>query len=146
MMFFKKYVLIFVSLILFSSSQIFAKGDLAIKAHPLELILGSESRDYDMSTKEFKLETGRAYRLKIKSLGFKEYAFVVPKFFRNIWIRKIEAGDVEIKASVINELEFEDAAEAERSGSKSTSAQVAEPVSLLDPVRAVIDSLIEYPN
>ena len=113
MMFFKKYVLIFVSLILFSSSQIFAKGDLAIKAHPLELILGSESRDYDMSTKEFKLETGRAYRLKIKSLGFKEYAFIAPKFFRNIWIRKVEAGGIEIKASVINELEFEDAAEAE---------------------------------
>jgi hypothetical protein len=38
---------------------------------------------------------------------------VAPAFFRNIWIRKIEAGEVEIKAATLDELEFENGGEAE---------------------------------
>ena len=66
-----------------------------------------------MSAKEFKLETGQAYRLRIESLGFKEYEFAAPEFFENVWIRKIEVEEVQISAPVIDELEFEGAGEIE---------------------------------
>ena len=42
-----------------------------------------------MSQKTFELETGKAYRLEISSMGFKEYEFEAEEFFRNIWIRKL---------------------------------------------------------
>ena len=42
-----------------------------------------------------------------------EYAFVAPEFIRNIWIRKVEVGAVEIKAVTLDELEFENGGEAE---------------------------------
>jgi uncharacterized cupredoxin-like copper-binding protein len=97
-----------------SAGAALAKGDLAIKAEKLEpLVLGSKESDYAMSVKEYSLETGKAYRWKIIGSGLKEYAIVAPQFFRNIWIRKIEAGNMEIKAAVLDELEFEDEAEAE---------------------------------
>ena len=38
---------------------------------------------------------------------------MAPAFFRNIWIRKIEAGDVEIKSPTLDEIEFENGGEAE---------------------------------
>ena len=53
------------------------------------------------------------YRWKIKALDLTEYAFVAPAFIRNIWIRKIEVGGVEIKAVTVDEIEFENGGEAE---------------------------------
>ena len=47
---------------LFISSIVLAKGDLAIRAKKLELKLGSEKSDYEMSQKVFEMETGKAYR------------------------------------------------------------------------------------
>ena len=38
---------------------------------------------------------------------------VAPVFFRNIWIRKIEVGGVEIKSPTLDEIEFEKGGEAE---------------------------------
>ena len=91
-----------------------AKGDLAVKAEKLEpLVLGSKESDYAMSVREYKLETGKAYRLKIISSGFKEYAIVAPRFFRDIWVRRVEVDDVQIKAAVIEEIKFDDEGEAE---------------------------------
>lgn len=91
-----------------------AAKDLAVRAQKLEpLVLGSKESDYSMSVKEYRLETGKAYRWKVISYGLKEYALVAPRFFRNIWIRKVEVEDVEIKAAVIDELGFEDEGEAE---------------------------------
>ncbi len=92
-----------------------AKGDLAIKAEKLApLVLGSDESDYAMSVKEYKLETGKAYRWTIISNRFKKYVIVAPEFFRNIWIRKLEAGNIEIRVPVVDELEFdEEEAEAE---------------------------------
>ena len=84
-----KNFLKFLCAILFISSVTLAKGDLAIRAKKLELKLGSEKSDYDMSQKVFEMETGKAYRLEISSMGFKEYEFEAEEFFRNIWIRKI---------------------------------------------------------
>ena len=99
--------------ILLSNSFTFAKGDLAIRAKKLELKLGSDKSDYEMSQKSFKLETGKAYRLEISSMGFKEYEFEAEDFFRNVWIRKIEVEGIEIDTSILNEIEFEREGEIE---------------------------------
>lgn len=92
---------------------LYAKGDLALRSKKIELQLGSEKSDYDMSAKVIKLETGKAYRLEISSLGFKEYEFEAEEFFENIWIRKIEVEGVEIKVSSIKEIEFDREGEIE---------------------------------
>lgn len=103
-----KYKLVLILLIFFSFYfSVLAKGDLALRSKKIELKLGSDKSDYEMSQKEIKLETGKAYRLHISSMGFKEYEFEAEDFFNNIWIRKIEVGGIEIKAPVIKEIEFE---------------------------------------
>ena len=86
---------------------------MALRSKKIELQLGSEKSDYDMSTKVIKLETGKAYRLEISSLGFKEYEFEAEEFFENIWIRKIEVEGVEIKVPSIKEIEFDREGEIE---------------------------------
>ena len=50
------------------------------KSQKLELKLGSDKSDYEMSQKVFQLETGKAYRLEISSMGFKEYEFEAEDF------------------------------------------------------------------
>ena len=99
--------------ILSISSFAYSKGDLSIRSKKLELKLGSEKSDYDMSQKIFKMETGKAYRLEISSMGFKEYELEAEEFFRNIWIRSIEIEGVELDAPIINEIEFEREGEIE---------------------------------
>ena len=93
--------------------ETFAKGDLAIRAKKLELKLGSDKSDYEMSLKVFQLETGKAYRLEISSMGFKEYEFEAEDFFRNIWVRSIEIEGIELDVPVINEIELEREGEVE---------------------------------
>ena len=91
-----------------------AKGDLTRKPQALpDLVLGSEVSDYAMSQKSYQLETGKAYKLNIVSSGLKEYAIEAPDFFASIFLRKVEAGGMEIKATSLTQLEFEDAGEAE---------------------------------
>ena len=91
-----------------------AEGYLATKPIELdELVLGTNPIGFDVSVKEYNLETGQSYSLMIKSSGFQEYAVVAPEFFDFIWLRKVEAGGMEIKANSIYELEFEDEGEAE---------------------------------
>src|SRR3546814_12471147 len=46
-----------------------------------ELVLGTDMIGYNVSVKEYSLETGQAYSLLIKSSGVKEYAIVAPDFF-----------------------------------------------------------------
>lgn len=96
------------------AGQAHAKGDLAVNATDLPaLVLGSKESDYAMSVKEYALETGQAYSLKISAMGFKKYALVAPDFYRNIWVRKIEAGDVTIDAPVLDGFVFEEEGEVE---------------------------------
>lgn len=109
---------LFLALILLSGlggfDSIYAAGDLTRRAQALpDLLLGSEESDYSLSQNEYQLETGQAYQLKIIASGKKEYAFQAPEFATSIFLRKIEAGGVEIKAITLTELEFEDAGEAE---------------------------------
>ena len=105
----------FLCLIIFSVFFTFlsAEGDLSIRSKKLELKLGSDESDYHMSQKVFEMETGRAYRLEISSMGFKEYEIEAEEFFSNIWIRSIEIDGVEIVAPVLQEIEFEREGEIE---------------------------------
>ncbi|WXL24196.1 copper-binding protein [Ectopseudomonas mendocina] len=105
-------VLLVVSMIGVDTLQ--AAGDLTRRTESLpDLVFGSEESDYSMSQTEYQLETGKAYQLKIISTGQKEYAFQAPEFATSIFVRKVEAGGVEIKLITLTELEFEDAGEAE---------------------------------
>ena len=94
--------------------QLHAAGDMPRRPVALpDLVLGNDDSDYFMSQTEYQLETGQAYQLKIIASGQKEYAFQAPEFATSIYLRKVEAGGVEIKAVTLTELEFEDAGEAE---------------------------------
>ena len=77
------------------------------------LVLGSEDNSFYMEPREYRLKVGQGYRWKIKAATDFEYAVVAPAFFRNVWIRKIEIGDIEVKTGMIDELEFEDVGELE---------------------------------
>lgn len=91
-----------------------AKGDMTRKPIGLpDLVMGSEESDYSLSHKSYELETGKAYKLEIISSGLKEYALQAPEFFTSIFLRKVEAGGMEIKALGLTELEFEDEGTAE---------------------------------
>ena len=104
-------LLLIVSLIGFDRVQ--AEGDLTRRTETLpDLRLGDADSDYAMSQREYQMETGKAYQLKIVASGQKEYAFQAPEFATAIYLRKVEAGGVEIKAVTLTELEFEDAGEA----------------------------------
>jgi hypothetical protein len=56
-----------------------------------------------------------ANSLKIKSTGAKDCASEAPEFANAIWVRKVEAGEVEIKFSHLRESEFEREGERRRS-------------------------------
>ena len=91
-----------------------AEGDLSLKPMKLDdLVIGTDQSGYGVSKKDYDLVTGKSYQILIKSTGAKECAWVAPELAANIWLRKVEAGGVEIKAAVLNELEFEEAGEAE---------------------------------
>jgi uncharacterized cupredoxin-like copper-binding protein len=77
------------------------------------LVLGSEDNSFHMEPKEYRLEVGQGYRWVIRAETDFEYGLVAPDFFRNIWIRKVEVGDVEVKTATLDEIEFEDVGEAE---------------------------------
>ncbi len=91
-----------------------AEGDLALKVTKLDdLVLGTGEAGFGVSRKSYDLVTGKAYSLMIKSTGAKECAWEAPEFANTIWLRKVEAGEVEIKAAYLTELEFEREGEAE---------------------------------
>ena len=77
------------------------------------LVLGVDKDSTKMRPMEYRLKVGQGYRWKIMASDLTEYAFVAPEFIRNIWIRKVEVGAVEIKAVTLDELEFENGGEAE---------------------------------
>ena len=108
-----KFLMIIMLLFIQLPSESNAEGDLSIRSKKLVLNLGSDKSDYDMSQKIFNMETGKAYRLEITSMGFKEYELEAEDFFRNIWIRSIEIDGIELDAPVINEIEFEREGEIE---------------------------------
>ncbi len=102
------------TIVTLSSTAAIAAGDLTRRPTKLpDLVLGTEDNRYHLSQKEYQLETGKSYKLKIVSSGQTEYALQSPEFFASIFLRKVEAGDMEIKAVSLTELEFEQEGEAE---------------------------------
>ena len=92
---------------------VMAEGNLSRRPVALpELDLATQD-GFGISQTEYQIETGKAYKLEIRSTGIEECAFRADDFFRNIWLRKVEAGGLEIKAAQLNELEFETEGEAE---------------------------------
>ena len=85
--------------------------------HKLErlepLVLGTKDNSFHLQPKEYRLKVGQGYRWKIQAATDFEYALIAPAFFRNIWIRKVETGDIEIKTATLEEIEFGDVAEVE---------------------------------
>jgi hypothetical protein len=107
-------LLVCLGLLLGVGGAAIAAGDLSGRPVRLpDLVLGNDDTGFGISQKEYNVETGKAYRLKVISTGKKEYALVAADLFDNIWLRKLEAGGMEIKANRVFELEFEKAAQAE---------------------------------
>ena len=101
-------------LLLLISPVLLAEGDLTRKPEKLpDLVLGNYDDFFHMTHKRYDLETGKSYSLKIISSGMTEYVIHAPKFFESIFLRKVEAGGMEVKAQSLTELEFEVEAEAE---------------------------------
>ena len=91
-----------------------AAGDLATKAQKLpELEIGTGDAGFGISQKEYNLETGKAYRLKIKGTGKQECKLGGEEFFSAIYIRQIAAGEIEILNPSFSGLELDDPSEAE---------------------------------
>ena len=82
-------------------------GDLASLPVPLELQVGTGDNGFGMEPNEFQMQTGQAYRLTIQAVGWHECNWEAPSFFKNTWIRKIEAGNMEIKVAYLYELEMD---------------------------------------
>jgi hypothetical protein len=78
---------------------------------PLVLVSGDNS--FHMEPKEYRLTVGQGYRWEIKAETDFEYDVIAPEFFRNIFIRKIEAEDIEISTPTLDKISFEDVGEAE---------------------------------
>jgi hypothetical protein len=70
-------------------------------------MLGNEESDFWMSQREWRLETGRYYRWRIASSGKREYNLVAPELWRNVWIRQVQVGRIEIKTGTLEELDFD---------------------------------------
>jgi uncharacterized cupredoxin-like copper-binding protein len=89
-------------------------GDLATLPEQLETLeIGQGDNGYGVSQTEYQMQTGQAYRLMIRAVGWHECNWQATSFFRNAWLRKIEAGGMEIKVSGLNELEMDSDGEAE---------------------------------
>jgi hypothetical protein len=109
-----KHVLALAVAAALSATAARGEGDLSLRVTKLDpLTLGTGEAGFGVSKKSYDLVTGRAYSLMIKSTGAKECAWEAPEFANTIWLRKVEAGEVEIKASHLTEIEFEREGEAE---------------------------------
>ncbi len=81
------------------------------RAPDIEVGLGDAG--YGFRQDAFTFETGKGYRMWIKSTGKKECAFEAPEFFQHVWFRKIEVNKVELKVQTVTEIEFEQEGAAE---------------------------------
>lgn len=82
-------------------------GDLSSLPVEYELEVGTGDNGFGMEPTEFAMQTGQAYRLRVKAVGWHECNWEAPSFFKNAWVRKIEAGNMEIKVAQLNELEMD---------------------------------------
>lgn len=73
-----------------------AAGYLAKRAEELPTLqIGIGQDGYGMEPKEYRLETGKGYKLTVKSTGLIECELDMREFLDNVWIRQLQAGEVE---------------------------------------------------
>ncbi len=102
------------ALALASGSPAFAEGDLVSRvARAPDITIGLGDAGYGFSQEAFTFETGKGYRMWIKTTGAKECAFMAPDLFKNVFFRKIEVNKVELKIGRVDEIEFEQEGSAE---------------------------------
>ncbi|PZX40675.1 putative cupredoxin-like copper-binding protein [Roseinatronobacter thiooxidans] len=101
------------SLLAFGGAAHAIGGDLSSLPEALELQVGTGDNGFGMEPSEFQMQTGQAYRLKVQAVGWHECNWQAPRFFQNAWLRKIEAGNMEIKVAQLNELEMDADGEVE---------------------------------
>jgi len=66
-----------------------------------------------LAEKPYKLESGKYYKLILKSDGSREVPIVGAEFFRNIWVNQISINDIEVRPLGIDSFEFDDEGEIE---------------------------------
>lgn len=77
-----------------ASSAGFARDNLASRATRLEpLVLRG---DLSMSVAEYRIETGKYYRWRIKSDGSEEFLVRSPELVRNSWINQVVIDEIEV--------------------------------------------------
>jgi uncharacterized cupredoxin-like copper-binding protein len=81
-----------------------AKGNLATRPTEIKLKLNG---DLSMSAKEFKIETGKYYRLVVESQGGDEFRFMAPDLWNNSWVNQIAINGIEIHTAKTLEIEFD---------------------------------------
>ncbi len=86
-------------------------GKRAERLPPLQIGIGEDG--YGMEPKSYNLETGKGYKLKVIATGLVECELVMRDFLDNVWIRQLEAGDVEFKVATISAVELDDEGEFE---------------------------------
>ncbi|MFU8899546.1 MAG: hypothetical protein ACNA7L_11670 [Roseinatronobacter sp.] len=102
------------SLLAFGGAAHAAGGDLASVPVALEALeIGQGDNGFGVSVSEYQMQTGQAYRLTLRAVGWHECNWEAPAFFKNAWLRKIEAGNMEIKVAQLNELEMDADGEVE---------------------------------
>ncbi len=84
-------------------------GRRAEKLPPLRIGIGEDG--YGMEPKEYRLVTGKGYKLDVISTGLVECELVMREFMDNIWLRMIQAGDVEFKVPYVSVIELDDEGE-----------------------------------
>ncbi len=70
----------------------------------------TNGNDFAVPVKDITMEGGKSYRLNVTSNGGKEYKFMAPEFFRNIWMNQIVINHLEIHPyGAPHHIEFDDA-------------------------------------
>ena len=84
-------------------------GRRAQKLPPLRIGIGEDG--YGMEPKRYELETGKGYKLDVISTGNVECELVMREFMDNVWLRMIQAGEVEFKVPYVSVFELDDEGE-----------------------------------
>ena len=89
---------------LLAAPAAFAKGNLASRPTELKLVLNG---DLTMSEKEFRLETGKYYKLAIEAKTSDEFHWMAPDFFIAAWVYQVSVSGIEIHNVKAPEIEFD---------------------------------------
>lgn len=81
-----------------------AKGNLASKPTELKLSLRG---DLSMEPKEFRLETGKYYKLAIDCMGGEEFHWMAPDLFTSAWVYQVVISGIEVHNVKSPEIEFD---------------------------------------